>query len=194
MPVTWTSPDRSPGTRANDRKLTRAVTGICACHLDHPDWSPGTRANDCKLARAVTGIRRRRDVASAALSRRSVPWVLQCLRPPSCIPPPQRWSASLATGRQGLLPHTPFTPPRQADGTGCLVVRHLTDIVATLQGMTPFVLIGEDSGTSFEDSLPVCVCVFFKTGDQLAHTNSTFYARICPQWLSEMRRLRPSVS
>ena len=37
----------------------------------------------------------------------------------------------------------------------------------------------------------VCVCV---CGDYLAHTDSTLYARISPQWLSELRRLWPSVS
>ena len=41
---------------------------------------------------------------------------------------------------------------------------------------------------------PTCAFFFFLTGDQLAHTNSTLYARIGPQWLSERRRLWPSVS
>ena len=33
----------------------------------------------------------------------------------------------------------------------------------------------------------------FFSGDQLAHTNSTLSARMGPQWLSELRRLWPSV-
>ena len=39
--------------------------------------------------------------------------------------------------------------------------------------------------------------LFFKTffsADQLPHTNFTFQARISPQWLSELRRLRPTAS
>ena len=49
-------------------------------------------------------------------------------------------------------------------------------------------------GEIFDESIPACAsgvfCVFFfLSGDQLAHTNSTFYARISPQWLSESRRL-----
>ena len=42
---------------------------------------------------------------------------------------------------------------------------------------------------------PTCVfvCLFFLSGDQLAHTNSTLYARISPQWLSELGRLWPAV-
>ena len=31
--------------------------------------------------------------------------------------------------------------------------------------------------------------LLFFSGDYLAHTNSTVYARISPQWLSELRRL-----
>ena len=42
------------------------------------------------------------------------------------------------------------------------------------------------------------LCVFFVfyayNGDQLAHINSTLYARISPQWLSELRQLWPSVA
>ena len=34
---------------------------------------------------------------------------------------------------------------------------------------------------------------FFLSGDKLAHTKSTLQARISPQWLSELRRLWPSV-
>ena len=37
-------------------------------------------------------------------------------------------------------------------------------------------------------SIP-CLRIFLRNGDQLAHTNSTLYARICPQWLGELRRL-----
>ena len=31
------------------------------------------------------------------------------------------------------------------------------------------------------------------SGNQLAHTNSTLWTRISPQWLSELRRLWPNV-
>ena len=34
---------------------------------------------------------------------------------------------------------------------------------------------------------------FFFSGDQLAHTNCTLYARVGPQWLSGLRRMEPSV-
>ena len=34
---------------------------------------------------------------------------------------------------------------------------------------------------------------FFLSGDKLAYTNSTLYAKINPQWLSEPRRLWPNV-
>ena len=36
------------------------------------------------------------------------------------------------------------------------------------------------------------ILFFFLSGDKLAHTNSTLYARIGPRWLSELRRLWPS--
>ena len=44
----------------------------------------------------------------------------------------------------------------------------------------------------FDHSLPACAFFFF-SGDKLAHTNSTLYARISLQWLSELRRLWPNV-
>ena len=34
---------------------------------------------------------------------------------------------------------------------------------------------------------------FFRSGDQIAHTNLTFWDRISPQWLSQLRRLWPNV-
>ena len=40
----------------------------------------------------------------------------------------------------------------------------------------------EDPGGRFADSPPA---LFFLSGDKLAHTSSTLYARIGPQWLSE---------
>ena len=48
-------------------------------------------------------------------------------------------------------------------------------------------------GGRFIDSFPTCPIFSFLNGDQLVHTNSTLYARIGPQWLSELRRLWPSV-
>ena len=36
-------------------------------------------------------------------------------------------------------------------------------------------------------SKPTLFFFFFLSGDQLAHTNSTLYARIGPQWLSKLR-------
>ena len=45
----------------------------------------------------------------------------------------------------------------------------------------------------FDHSFPACAFFFFSNGDQLARTNSTFQARISPQWLSELRRLWPNV-
>ena len=55
-------------------------------------------------------------------------------------------------------------------------------------------------GRMFDNSFPACavfvvvvvVCFFvslFRSGDQLAYTYSNLYARISPQWLSELRRL-----
>ena len=42
----------------------------------------------------------------------------------------------------------------------------------------------------FEDSFPICAVLFFlPRGDQLMQTNSTLWARISPQWLSEPRQL-----
>ena len=40
---------------------------------------------------------------------------------------------------------------------------------------------------------PACAFFFFLSGDQFVHTNSTVYARIGSQWLSEQRWLWPSV-
>ena len=50
-------------------------------------------------------------------------------------------------------------------------------------------------GEGFGDAFSACafLFLFFISGDQLAHTNSTLYARIGPQWFSELRRLWPSV-
>ena len=49
----------------------------------------------------------------------------------------------------------------------------------------------EDLGGSSDDSFPVLLLLLlFLGGDQLARYNS----RISPQWLSELRRLWPSVS
>ena len=45
-------------------------------------------------------------------------------------------------------------------------------------------------GAAFH-SPPAFYCL---SGDQLAHANSTLYASIGPQWLSELRRLWSSVS
>ena len=44
-------------------------------------------------------------------------------------------------------------------------------------------------------SQPAFFVFFLKVeiGDKLAHTNSTLYARISRQWLSELRRMWPSV-
>ena len=36
--------------------------------------------------------------------------------------------------------------------------------------------------------------LFFSSGDKHAHTYSTLYARISPQWLSELRQLWPKIS
>ena len=40
---------------------------------------------------------------------------------------------------------------------------------------------------------PLVLFFFFLSGDSLSHTNSTLLGRISPQWLSELRRLWPSV-
>ena len=45
----------------------------------------------------------------------------------------------------------------------------------------------------FHESIPACafvvvvVVVFVVSGDQFAHINATLYARVNPQWLSELR-------
>ena len=45
----------------------------------------------------------------------------------------------------------------------------------------------------FDHWFPACVFFCFLSGHYVAHTNSTFYARISTQWLSELRRLLPNV-
>ena len=54
-----------------------------------------------------------------------------------------------------------------------------------------FFLACEGFGRMFDHSFPACA--FFLIGDQLTHTNYTLYAKISPQWLSELRRLCPTV-
>ena len=46
----------------------------------------------------------------------------------------------------------------------------------------------------WEGSTIHCPPALFLSGDQLAHTCSNFQARISPWWLSELRRLWPSVT
>ena len=48
-------------------------------------------------------------------------------------------------------------------------------------------------GGRFSDSTPACASFFCLSGNQLVRANSTLYARIDPQWLSELRRMWPSV-
>ena len=53
-----------------------------------------------------------------------------------------------------------------------------------------FFLACEDLGRMFNYSPPVLFLFFvvvFRTGGWLMHTNSTLYARISPQWISELR-------
>ena len=57
-----------------------------------------------------------------------------------------------------------------------------------------FFLACEDFGRMFDHSFPVCAFFFpffFSSEDQLMHTNSILYARIGPQWLSELGQLWP---
>ena len=57
-----------------------------------------------------------------------------------------------------------------------------------------FFLASEDLGRMFGHSFLACaVKKEEKNGDKLAHTNSTLYTRISPQWLSEPRRLCSNV-
>ena len=62
-----------------------------------------------------------------------------------------------------------------------------------------FFSLCEDFGRMLDQSFPACavfvvvvvVCFFvslFRSGDQLAYTYSNLYARISPQWLSQLRR------
>ena len=48
-------------------------------------------------------------------------------------------------------------------------------------------------GRSFHVCALFIYLSIFQSADQLVHTGSTFYARISPQWLRPLRRLRPNV-
>ena len=64
---------------------------------------------------------------------------------------------------------------------------------ATVRG---FLLASMVLGKRFGESFPAgrLFSIFFLlSGDYLAHTNSTLYARIGPQWFSELSRLWPNV-
>ena len=58
-----------------------------------------------------------------------------------------------------------------------------------------FFLAGEDFGGRFDDHFPACVFIFFfKSRSACAHQFHFFFCQDSPQWLSELRQLRPSVS
>ena len=58
-----------------------------------------------------------------------------------------------------------------------------------------FFLACEDFRRLFDNSVPTCAFLFIYLSVEIrSHvTNSTFQPRISPQWLSELRRLWPSV-
>ena len=64
-------------------------------------------------------------------------------------------------------------------GSGCLVVVAFSSLAG----------IFEECSTIRS---PACA-FFFLSGDEPSHTDPTLYARISPQWLSELRRLWPNV-
>ena len=64
----------------------------------------------------------------------------------------------------------------------------------TLHGGGGFVLACEEFGRMLYNSFNACsFCCCFLSVYYVAHTNCTLYARISPQWLSELRRLLPNV-
>ena len=70
-------------------------------------------------------------------------------------------------------------------------------VVVVVVVVVDFFLACEDLGRKFDHSFPASAFfsfLFLLSGNYLAHTNSTLYARISPQWLGELRRLWPNVS